>query len=347
MADVLKPMEIGALTAVIPDEGLELWANRAQENKLGGLEVACHEMSGTGQAQERKDFVAATLDLREQITSQEVERVQGIMGPRGLKIFSLGIYENMLHNEIGQKNIAQLKRVIHAAGQLGVPYVSTFVGIDPILTVQQNIKKFGDVFNPIIDYARSQGVKIAIENCPMEGWIDRDFRINNLMCTPRLWDACFEKVSTANADHFGLEFDPSHLIWMYGGRMDLVEKALDTYAGQGKVYLIHGKGASLDDDGLYMDTHMGKFTDLAHPWEKVTSYEHAIPGASYDAVKWNNVIYIARKHGVGAINIEIEDPLGKDMKDAEQNRLKANKAVQQAAVNLLPLVTANDLKYVA
>lgn len=63
--------------------------------------------------------------------------------------------------------LEHLKRVISASAKLGVGLVNTFIGRDWTRSVEDNWRRFLEVWKPLIAYAEAQGVRIGIENCPM------------------------------------------------------------------------------------------------------------------------------------------------------------------------------------
>ena len=54
-------------------------------------------------------------------------------------------------------------------------------------------------------------MKIAIENCPMIFCYDEWPGGNNLAWSPAIWDEMFAAIPDEN---FGLNLDPSHLVWL-------------------------------------------------------------------------------------------------------------------------------------
>jgi hypothetical protein len=53
-------------------------------------------------------------------------------------------------------------------------------------------------------------VRIGIENCPMLFTADEWPGGKNLAISPAVWRRMFEEIPS---DHFGLNYDPSHLVW--------------------------------------------------------------------------------------------------------------------------------------
>ena len=115
---------------------------------------------------------------------------------KGLAISSLGYYPNPLHpdKEVREHSIEHLKRVIAAAGTLGVGVVGTFVGRtwNPETSgrewqkdIDLNFELFKKIWPDLVKFAADKGVKIAIEHCPMI-WADTWPGGSNLPYSPAL-----------------------------------------------------------------------------------------------------------------------------------------------------------------
>src|SRR6201987_4318379 len=104
-----------------------------------------------------------------------------------------------------------LKRGVAAAVKLGVQTVGTFVGRDRTKNVPDNLREFRRVWPRLVAYAESKGVRIAIENCPMIFSWDEWPGGTNLASPPAAWDEMFSLVPS---ESFGLNLDPSHLVWL-------------------------------------------------------------------------------------------------------------------------------------
>ncbi|OFW73044.1 MAG: AP endonuclease, partial [Actinobacteria bacterium RBG_16_68_12] len=132
--------------------------------------------------------------------------------------------------------------MIDAAQELGVGIVGTFVGKDQWKTVPDNFEEFRAVWPGLVDYAAERGVRIAIENCPMIFSYDEWPGGINLASTPAAWDEMF---SIVDSPSFGLNLDPSHLVWL---QIDY-ERVVRDYAA--KIFHVHAKDMEIDRDGLY------------------------------------------------------------------------------------------------
>ena len=126
-----------------------------------------------------------------------------------MEISGLGYYPNLLSPRSGGSEMAalHLKRVISAAKMLNLTVVSTFVGRDWTRSIEENWPRFRSVWNDLIAYAEDQGIRIAIENCPMLFTADEWPGGKNLAASPAIWRRMFEEIPSPN---FGLNYDPSH-----------------------------------------------------------------------------------------------------------------------------------------
>ena len=138
-------------------------------------------------------------------------------------------------------NIAHLKKVIKASSALGINMVTTFIGRDQTKSVEENLELFEKIWPPIIEYAESHGVKIAIENCPMLFGRDQWPGGQNLFTTPALWRKMFEIIKS---DNFGINYDPSHFIWQ---QIDYIKPV---YEFKDKIFHVHFKDIKLYRDKL-------------------------------------------------------------------------------------------------
>ena len=161
-----------------------------------------------------------------------------------LDISALAYYPNNLDPDTDARQAVNdhLKRVIEAAQQLEVAVVGTFVGRDQHRSVNDNLEDFARVWPPLVRFARDHGVKVAIENCPMLFSADEWPGGRNLAYSPAIWRRMFEIVPD---DNFGLNLDPSHLVWQF---IDYV-RAVRDFAP--RIFHVHAKDMEIDRDGLF------------------------------------------------------------------------------------------------
>jgi sugar phosphate isomerase/epimerase len=234
-------MKLGLLTAAFPDLSLREVAAWAQANGFETLEVACWPAEGG----ERRRYAGVTHIRCEMLDAAGAAAVRDTMAEFGLEISALAYYPNNLHpDEAHRAEVnAHLLRVIDAAALLGVPIVGTFVGNDATQTSDVNLRRFAEIWPPLLEHARGKGIKIAIENCPMIFSSDEWPGGNNLASTPAIWRRMFE---IAPDPGFGLNLDPSHLVWL------MIDYERVVYDFADHILHVHAKDMEINREGLYL-----------------------------------------------------------------------------------------------
>jgi sugar phosphate isomerase/epimerase len=276
-------MKLGLLTAAFPDLSLDEVAAWAGGNGFETLEIACWPAGGG----ERRRYAGVThIDVE----SFDPDEVRSTLERHGLAISALAYYPNNLHpdDEHREEVNSHLRRVIDAAQRLGVDTVGTFVGNDKDRPLPENLERFRRIWPPLVQYAGERGVRIAIENCPMIFSWDEWPGGNNLAWAPAIWDEMFAAIPDAN---FGLNLDPSHLVWL----MVDYERAVYDYAD--RIFHVHAKDLEVRREGLYRH---GAFS-AGIGWQVPR-----LPGLG--AVEWSR--FAAALYAVGydhALSVEHED----------------------------------------
>ena len=131
---------------------------------------------------------------------------------RNVEISSLAYYPNTMDADPVKRSAAveHLKNVILASARLGVNMVTTFIGRDQTKTVEDNLELVKEIWPDLIRTAEENGVRIAIENCPMLFGPDQWPGGQNLMTTPAVWRKVF---AILDSDSLGINYDPSHFVW--------------------------------------------------------------------------------------------------------------------------------------
>jgi sugar phosphate isomerase/epimerase len=185
-----------------------------------------------------------------------------------------------------QVYIDHIQKVIAAAAMLDVPVMNTFVGRDHEKTIEDQWETFEAVWIPLVRFAELQGVKIGIENCPMLFSLDEWPGGKNLAISPEVWRRMFERIPSA---HFGLNYDPSHLIWQH---IDYV-RAIHDFGS--RFVHVHAKDEKVNADLLYERGIMG-----------VKWHIPKLPGLG--SVDWGKFFSALTDVGyTGAVCIEVED----------------------------------------
>jgi sugar phosphate isomerase/epimerase len=233
-------MRLGLLTAALPQMSLGDLAHWAAASEFGMLEVACWPLSKS----DRRYGGVTHIDV-DTLDKQGAKDVQAILNNTGLEISALAYYPNILGVDGEQRanQIAHLKKVIDAAILLEVPIVGTFIGADLTKYASENLEEYARVWPSIVKYAGERGIKIAIENCPML-WDDTWPGGQNVAYSPSIWTKMFEIIPD---DNFGLNYDPSHLIWQFIDEVRPISDFLD------RIFHVHAKDMRIDRELLYQD----------------------------------------------------------------------------------------------
>jgi sugar phosphate isomerase/epimerase len=233
-------MRLGLLTAAFPTLSLEEIADWAAGNGFGALEVACWP---SGEGAVRRYAGVSHIDV-DALDDDGARRIVDALGERGLVISALAYYPNPLDADEGVAQAARehLRKVIVAAERLGVEVVGTFAGRDRRLGIEENLERFAEVWPELVRFAGDRGRKIAIENCPMIFSADEWPGGNNLAFAPGIWRQMFQIVPDPN---FGLNFDPSHLVWQF---ID-IPRAITDFGD--RILHAHAKDVEVRRDGLY------------------------------------------------------------------------------------------------
>jgi sugar phosphate isomerase/epimerase len=171
---------------------------------------------------------------------------------------------------------------------LEVGVMNTFIGRDWTQSVDDNWPRFEEVWPPLIAFAEEQGVRVGIENCPMLFTGDEWPGGKNLAYAPTIWRRMFEAIPS---DHFGLNYDPSHLLWQ---QIDYV-KPLWAFAD--RLVHVHAKDARVDQEKL------DAVGVLATPLEFHTP---KLPGLG--DIDWGRFFSVLGDTGYdGPVCIEVED----------------------------------------
>jgi sugar phosphate isomerase/epimerase len=249
-------MQLGFVTAILNDLSFEEVLRFAGGEGFDCVEVMCWPV---GKA-ERKYAGVTHIDVTN-FTESAADDVLALCDKHRVAISALGYYPNILSaaGEESQVAIDHLRRVILAAellarrespwmrrltGSLGGgsgPNVNTFIGADHRQPLAHNLERFAAVWPEIIQFAADRGVYIGIENCPMLFTADEWPSGKNLAYSPAIWRRMYEVIPSP---HFGLNYDPSHLVWMM---MDYLAP-IKEFAP--RLFHVHAKDMKIERDKL-------------------------------------------------------------------------------------------------
>ncbi|MCL4509402.1 MAG: sugar phosphate isomerase/epimerase [Chloroflexi bacterium] len=259
------PISIGVLTAPFGREPLLPVIDWAGKHGFSSLEVAVAPRSAHCDVQALDDRALAAL--------------QQACSAANTAITALAFYANQLDPDLERRKAVNnyLKSVVDVTQALGLSVVCAgggmpLAGKDRLRTIREDVP---DVYGPLVEYAASKGVKIALEN-----WFATNLQGFDT------FDAMFEAVPNIN---FGLNYDPSHLIWQGVDYIDGVSRYAD------RIFYVHGKDCEI------LEGRRRFVGWLSRGW-----WRYTIPGTG--AIDWGT--FIGRLRTIrysGPISIEHED----------------------------------------
>ena len=278
-------MKLGVCSAILPDLSLEEVLAFAAAEGLDCVEVMCWPK---GKATRR--YAGVTHIDVATIGKAEAKRIKQLVAAAGVEISGLGYYPNPLAPDKREAKVAidHIKRVIRATERLGLKQMNTFIGRDPAKSVDANWKRFRQVWKPLVKFAGDHGVRIGIENCPMLFSDDEWPGGKNLAHSPAVWRRMFKEIP---ARHFGLNYDPSHMVWQ---QMDYI-RPLREFAD--RIFHVHAKDVRLDRRRL---------DDVGILATPVQFHTPKLPGLG--EIDWGRFFSVLTDIGYnGAVAIEVED----------------------------------------
>ncbi|WP_404423383.1 sugar phosphate isomerase/epimerase family protein [Nibricoccus sp. IMCC34717] len=304
-------MKLGFVSAILPDLPLAEVLQFAAQNGYACVELMCWPR---GRA-ERRYAGVTHIDVNA-LDAAEISRIHRLVAETGVSISALGYYPNPLVASDAEAEvvISHLRAVISGAAKLGIQIVNTFVGRDPGLSQEQNWALFGKRWPALVAHAEKEGVRIGIENCPMFFSRDEYPGGKNLAVSPAAWRRMFE---TIPSHAWGLNYDPSHLVWQ---QMDWLAPLHD-FAD--RLIHIHAKDVLLDRRRL------NDVGILATPLEY---HCPKLPGLG--EIAWGKFLSVLGETGYkGAVCVEVED---RQFEHSLEGRMAALRQARQTLQPLLP-----------
>jgi sugar phosphate isomerase/epimerase len=278
-------MQLGFVSAILPDDTLEQVFRTAAEIGYECVEVMCWPL---GKATRR--YAGITHINVADLNEASIAEIHELSARYGVGISGLGYYPNALSPDAAEAEAAveQIMAVITATSMLGLTRMNTFIGRDWTKSVDDNWPRFLETWKPIIKHAEDHGVNVGIENCPMLFTADEWPGGKNLAGSPAIWRRMFEDIPS---DNFGLNYDPSHLIFQH---MDYLKPMRD-FAD--KLFHVHAKDVRVDQHLL------DEVGILAHPNEY---HSPKLPGMG--GVDWGKFFSTLTSSGyTGPVCVEVED----------------------------------------
>ncbi len=247
-------MFVGLLTAPISSWNFEKLVSWASSTGFKGLEVSVSPT--TRQIDVNRVLSGGASEIKRIVAQNDVQITS-------LAYYSLRIIENPAEQEF-------LKKVIDACAALDVTVACTLSG-GPVKgknKIQTLREDFPNVFAPLIDKAKEQGIKIAMEN-----WFETN--LQGLDTFQEALEAIPDKT-------LGLNFDPSHLMWQKIDYVEAVHKFGD------RIYHTHAKDTEIIEHKLRQVGILGRgwWRYRIPGWGNInwTAYLTALKEVKYDYV---------------------------------------------------------------
>lgn len=305
-------MKLGFITSILDGWTYEELMDTAAEMGFSCVEAACWP---AGKAERRYAGVSHIDAERVLLDDAYCRHILDYSAQKGVTISSLAFYPNTLDGDLTRRkaNIDHLKNVIRASAKLGICMVTTFIGRDQNKNLEENLQLVEQVWPEIIRLAEDCKTKIAIENCPMlfgpEQWPGGQ----NLMCTPAIWKAVFDRLPS---DYLGLNYDPSHFVWQ------MMDYIAPLYTFRDKIFHVHFKDIKILRDRL------NQVGILAYPLDYMSP---KIPGLG--DVNWGQYVSTLTDIGYdGFACIEVEDRAFEDSRQKILDSLVLSKRYMEQFV---------------
>ena len=303
-------MKLGFVSAIFPDLTLPEVLQVAQKTGYSAVELMCWPV---GKADRR--YAGVTHVDVVNLTPDDADRINNQVAEAGIEISALGYYPNPLapDQQEAEQAVAHIRQVIVATQLLGLKQMNTFVGRDWTRSVEANWPRFLDTWKPLVEFAEQHNVGIGIENCPMLFSEDEWPGGKNLAISPEIWRRMFAAIPSR---HFGLNYDPSHMIWQ---QMDYLQPVRD-FAD--RLFHVHAKDVCLDRQQL---------NDVGILAEPLKYHTPKLPGLG--DVDWSAFVSVLKEVGYqGYVCVEVED------RDYEETLELRRQSLVQSAACLQPLM---------
>jgi len=234
----------------------------------------CFEITfgGSTEGYDLKDYARKTHDAAQE---------------HGVFISAVGVYGNTLDG--GKRDVLRgIEGLIANARLFGCRTISCFAGRVPDESVEGSLPEFKKVFEALVKQASDQGLKIALENCPMgDSWNDGRW---NIATYPAAWEMLFEQVPD---EALGLEWEPAHQM------RALIDPIPQLRRWVRRIHHVHGKDATIAWDILREN---GIHGNKPFAWDRTPGFGDS---------NWADILTILQMGGYqGTVDIEgYHDPV--------------------------------------
>ena len=203
---------------------------------------------------------------------------------------SLAMFGNPLEDgELDRAALAGWEALIDNAHRFGADIVGGFTGRMRGRPIEDSLPRFREVWTALAKRAQDNGVRIAFENCAMNGnWMTGDW---NIAHNPDAWELMFNEVAS---DALGLEWEPCHQL------VYLIDPVPQVRKWGAKIFHVHGKDATVRWDVIREHGVFGKhpFVQMRTPgfgdsdWARIISELRLADFAgAIDIEGWHDPVY--------------------------------------------------------
>jgi sugar phosphate isomerase/epimerase len=157
------------------------------------------------------------------------------IGNRDITISTIGMFGNPLEDqEMDRETLKGWKDCIDNAHHFGATCVAGFTGRLRGRPLTESLPRYREVWSELATRAADKGVRIAFENCAMDGnWQIGDW---NIAHNPDAWELMFNETPD---DNLGLEWEPCHQL------VYLIDPLPQIRKWGSKIFHVHGKDATV------------------------------------------------------------------------------------------------------
>ncbi|MDX8439376.1 sugar phosphate isomerase/epimerase family protein [Mesorhizobium australafricanum] len=217
-------------------------------------------------------------------------QIREAIGDADVTVSSIGVFGNPLESGDTDRGVLKAwETVIDNAHLFGTSMVCGFTGRIRGKPLTDSLPRFREVWGALAKRAADKGVRIAFENCAMDGnWASGDW---NIAHNPDAWELMFNELPD---DNLGLEWEPCHQL------VYLIDPIPQIRKWAPRIFHVHGKDATVRWDVIREHGVFGRlpFVQMRTPgfgdsdWTRVIS-ELRLAGykGAIDIEGWHDPVY--------------------------------------------------------
>ena len=184
-------------------------------------------------------FESFSLVFQRTLGDCDLERLAGecreVLAASDAVISSVCVYGNPLMDDDNARQTRHgFEKLIDSASAFGCDLVTGFAGRVVDRPIDESMDRFAEVFAPLVQRACDKGVRLAFENCAMDGDWERGNW--NIAQNPTAWEMMFNAIPSENV---GLQWEPCHQL------VSLIDPMPQLLRWVGKIFHVHGKDATV------------------------------------------------------------------------------------------------------